>query len=518
MTESSDRHWARAQRYLAGGQLTAAQIALASVVQRNPAHTEAHLFLSGIAWQEDRVRDSTRHALDAARQLPAQIDANLLCDVGTALMQSGETLATHTLLEHAVLARTTSVDALSHLSALRSALGEYALALAALDRARSAGAHGAEFAFSRGMHLVFNGRMDEAEAELEACLRMPGAPGRAAQELARLRKQTPERNHLDYLARRLQQVAQGSEDHAALEFARYKELEDLGRYAEAWPALARGNALMYARFEHDPKVATRLFRRLIDICTPDFLQPANVIHPGPQPIFIIGMPRSGTTLLDRLLGNHSQIESAGELDDFALQLRWMTDHAATLDDTVLDRLADIDYAELGQRYLDRTQWRAQGKRYYLDKLPRNWMVAGLIRRALPQARILHLVRAPMDVCFSNFRVMFADAFAHIYEFGALAAHYRQYRDVLAHWHAAMPGQIFDVAYTDLVHDPASTVRDALAFCGLEWEPGCADLAGNRTAVATLSAAQVRGGIHTRAIDEWRRYATQLEPLRRLLEA
>jgi len=259
-----------------------------------------------------------------------------------------------------------------------------------------------------------------------------------------------------------------------------------------------------------------LFENLIAATTPEFLKPANVVHEGPQPIFIIGMPRSGTTVVDRLLGNHPDVTLAGELDDFALQLRWAANHQSTLDDIVLERLPRIDYAELGRRYLDQTQWRAQGKPYFTDKLPRNWMVAGLIAKALPQARIVHLVRDPMAVCFSNFRVMFADAFAHIYDLDALASHYLQYRRVVEHWQAAMPDRILDVVYSDLVQQPEATMRRVVDFCGLDWDPACVDLTANESAVATLSTAQVREPIHARALEEWRHYEKQLAPLKRAL--
>ena len=515
MTERAERLWKRAERYLNENQIAAARVTLESLAQEAPQNIDVHLILGGIAWDEDRVRDATRHALDAAKMLPD--DELLIADVVAALLQAGETVAARKALDHPAFARTREIAALARASSFRYKLAEHAEALALLDRAKSLGANGAEFRFSRGMQLVFNGRMKEAEAELDAALRMPNAPARATLELARLHKQTPQRNHLDDLARRIKTVAQDSEEHAAIEFARYKELEDLGRYDEAWDALAHANAMMYARHSHDPAASRRLFGRLTDICTPEFLRPADVVHEGAQPIFIIGMPRSGTTVVDRLLGNHPDVTLAGELDDFALQMRWAADHQATLDDTVLDRLDGIDYAGLGRRYLDQTQWRAHGKRYFTDKLPRNWMVAGLIAKSLPQARIVHLVRDPMDVCFSNFRVMFADAFAHIYDLDALASHYREYRRVMAHWHAAMPGRIMDVVYSDLVRDPETTMRAVLAHCGLEWDPACVDLTLNESAVATLSTAQVREPIHARALQEWRRYERQLEPLRIALE-
>ncbi|HEY7872579.1 MAG TPA: sulfotransferase [Rudaea sp.] len=514
MNETSDRHWNRAQRYLAEGQHDTARVVLESYATHNPEHAQAHLLLSMLAWNAGDVRAATKHALDAAHAAPD--DTMFLGQTAGALLQVGEVVAARACLDRPALAQTRHIPALLQAAGVHYSLNENAAALALFDRARTAGADGAEFRFQRGMQLAFNGRMDEADAELRACLQQNPAHGRAALELARLSKQTLENNHLADLDAQLARVQPGSYDHAAVEFARYKELEDLGRYSEAWQALVHGNALMYARHQHDADYTTRLFERLVEICTPQLLRPESAVHPGAQPIFILGMPRSGTTLLDRILGNHSAVASAGELDTFALQLRWCADHSVTLDEIVLDRLPGLDFAELGRRYLAQSQWRSAGKPFFTDKLPRNWMLAGPIARALPQARILHMVRDPVDVCFSNYRVLFADAFAHVYNLDALVSHYRAYRRTMAHWHAAMPGRILDVPYRDLVHDPEGTVRGVLDFCGLDWETGLTDTTRNRAAVDTLSMAQVREPVHTRFIDSWQRYKNQLEPLARAL--
>ena len=176
------------------------------------------------------------------------------------------------------------------------------------------------------------------------------------------------------------------------------------------------------------------------------------------------------------------------------------------------------YPELGRRYLAQTQWRAQGRRFYVDKLPPNWMLVGHLRRALPRAKVLHLVRDPMDVCFSNWRALFGDAYAYSYDFESLARHHAQYRRLMAHWHRVHPGFVLDVPYANLVNDTETICRRVLAFCGLPFEADCLDHTRNRSSVSTLSSAQVREPIHARGIGEWRRYATPLEPLRRLLEA
>lgn len=511
------RQWTRAERYIADGQLPAARAALEGLLREAPRHAQARLLLSSVLLGQGRLRDACAQLLAAAEALPD--DADAICTVAHCLLRVGETVAARACLDHPEIARTRSGPALARLAHVRQALGEHEASLALMDRAAANGFDNPDFRYFRSLQLQFNGRVCEAEDELEACLRLGPTFGRASLTLARMRKQTVERNHLDYIAEQLQRVEPGSEDHAAFEFARFKELDDLGRYDEAWAALARGNALMYARQQHDPAYEREQFARIAACCTPAFLQAPAARTEQPTPIFIVGLPRTGTTLLERILGNHSQVTSAGELPDFPRQLRWATDcHGGSLIDfAVLERAPDVDYAELGRRYLAQTQWRARGRRFYVDKLPPNYMLAGFIRRALPQAPILHMMREPLDVSFSNWKALFGDAYAYSYNLDALAAHYGHYRRLMRHWHEAMPGAVLDVSYAELVNDPESIARRVLGFCGLDYEPGCADVTRNRTPVATLSSAQVREPIHARSLGEWRRYENRLAPLREGLE-
>jgi hypothetical protein len=187
-----------------------------------------------------------------------------------------------------------------------------------------------------------------------------------------------------------------------------------------------------------------------------------------------------------------------------------------LDPAIIECAATLDYAEVGRRYLAQTQWRAAGRPWFVDKLPINYLNVAFIHRALPQARILHMTRNAMDVCFSNYRAYFGEGYAYSYRFDALAAHYANYRRLMDHWHREMPGRILDVSYASLVRDPEAASRTVLDFCQLPFEPGVGDLRRNTAPSATLSTMQVREGIHQRARDEWTRYAAQLAPLEQLL--
>jgi tetratricopeptide (TPR) repeat protein len=518
MNENRDRRWERVERYIAMDQPAPARALLESILGRNPDDVRAHLVLGGLEIAEDHMRAATRHALAAARVLPDDADAT--GSVIAALMQVGEIVEARRCLDQPCIVASESPSVLMRSAAQRQMLGEHEASLALIERAGRFGASGPEFRFYRAVQLSFNGRLDEAEADLESCIQADPPLGRAFLQLSRMRTQTPERNHLPRIEQALTRTEPGSENEAGLEFARYKELEDLGRHTEAWGALTRANRLMYQRLAHDPAREAAVLDSLARIDLGDPRGTPGSSPEGPQPNFVMGLPRSGTTVLDRILGNHSQVHSAGELGDFSRLLIWATDHCARTvpDEVIIDRLDRVDWAELGRLYLDQTQWRARGKPFFIDKLPRNWMVAGLIHRAFPRAPILNVVRDPVDVCFSNYRALFGDAYPYSYDLDALAQHHRQYQRLMAHWHKTFPGAILDVDYARLVQEPDVVAREVFAFCGLEFEAGCTDLTRNTAVVATLSMAQVRQPIHARAFGEWQPYAEPLTGLRNALNS
>lgn len=513
--------WQRVHQLIEAARPAEAQMELEAIVARDSGDTRAHLFLCGLHSSADRQQLAANEALRAAQGV--RPDPELLGDVIAALLWVGELVAARSLLEHPVFAASLSIPVLMRAAGQQQAIGEHAKALALMERAGAEGANGREFLFHHAVQLAFNGHMDSARAELEHCVAADPPLGRACIQLARTRKATSESNLLARIAEGIRQTKPGSLDHAALHFARFEELHALERYQEAWEVLVHGNALMHASLPCDVANEASMLARVEQTCTADWLRASGTPHgdDGPQPIFIIGMPRSGTTLLERIIGNHSQVAAAGELGDFPRALTLATNHLAPrlLDNTTFTRLHDVDWHALGRAYLDETRWRAHGKRFYIDKLPRNWMLAGMIRRALPDAKILHLVREPMDTCFSNWRALFGPGteYAYSYDLETLAAHHRAYRRLMAHWHSSMPDRIHDVAYGQLVHEPEISVRAVLAHCGLAWEPGCIDLVRNTSSSATLSMSQIRGSILTNTSSAWGPYSGQLADLAVALE-
>lgn len=514
MSRSVDRHWERARGYLQQRNLPAARSQWESLHALAPGDARTHLLAAQLAWHDGRPRDSAAHALAAAAV--ATDDPGLLGELIEALQQAGESAAAHALLQRPVWRSVEDADNLLRYADLRRRFGEHAESLAAFDRLVALSPGDAALRFHRARALEFVGRLADAEAEYHACLARDPRYARAAYFLVRLRRQTAGDHHLPLVEAGLQQARPGSQQHADFEFARYHVLEDLGRTDAAWQALATANAGMHAFAAAD---AAREQAGMQHFCEQVAIRPPRVgdVHdPGPCPVFILGLPRSGTTVLERMLVNHSQIATAGELMDFGRQLLRVANSAPVGDAAFYDRQLALDFAEVGRGYLAQTQWRAGGKPFYIDKRPSNCMVAGLVHAAIPDARIVHVMRDPVDACFGIWRARFGNTYAWSYDFAALATQYRQYRRLMEIWRQQYPGVILDVAYGDLVREPAATLRRVLAHCGLAWEDGCEDLTHNTTPVSTLSSAQVREPLHTRALHRWQPYAAQLEPLRRLL--
>jgi len=242
-------------------------------------------------------------------------------------------------------------------------------------------------------------------------------------------------------------------------------------------------------------------------------------NPDPSPIFVLGQPRTGTTLIERIITSHSRVHSAGELQQFGLAVRRVCQYAdpRRFSAELFRRAARADPRAIGTMYLH-TAARMRGNTpFFVDKLPVNYLNLPLILAALPNARVVHLVRGPMDACFASFKQLFADAYLHSYEQGEMARHHIRYRELMAHYHACFPGRIIDVSYEQTAQDTEPNARRLIEALRLEWEDACLQFHESQSGVATASAVQVREPAHTRSIGRWRRYEEQLAPMRHELE-
>ncbi|MGH8232741.1 MAG: tetratricopeptide repeat-containing sulfotransferase family protein [Rhodanobacteraceae bacterium] len=517
MDRFAERIWVRAQRYIADGKITAARIALESLLRREPDKIAARMLLASVHLNEGRVREAATQATLASRSLPD--DADAIANASQCLLRVGEITTARTCLSrYDALSRKLDGPHLRLLARTYQLMGDYAAALELMDRAQAQGYDNADFRYFHGLQLQFNGHVEAARDEMRECLRLIPTYGRAALALARLSKRSPDAQRLDFIRAQLNAVRLGTEEHAAFEFAQFEEMESLGRYDDAFATLSRGNAIMYRRMSGEARIDAGVVDEIKHLATRDFVIAPEARIDGPIPIFIVGMPRSGTTLLDRMLDNHPDVVSTGERNDFPLQLRWSANRHGNqaIDRDLIERMPGLDYMELGRRYLQQTQWRAAGKLFYVDKLPPNHLLIGFIHKALPQAPILHMVREPVAVCFSNYKALFGDSYPYSYDLTELAQYHALYRDLMRHWHEVVPDRLLDVSYRQLVTNPEKTLAGVFAHCGLRHVEGCSDLAKNASSVATLSSAQVRGPLHTRGLSEWQRYGIHLAALRKSL--
>jgi tetratricopeptide (TPR) repeat protein len=377
----------------------------------------------------------------------------------------------------------------------------------------------AGYRFNLATSLMYSGDIEAAEREYEACIALDPTCWKAHLALSQQRRQSPGANHVDALE--ALSVKHETEADAALylNLALAKEWEDLGEYPKAFRHYVRGKASQRAQRAYSIDRDRGIFKALMAASGP---RPDDRASESAEPIFIFGMPRSGTTLVDRILSSHSQVRSAGELQEFGLLLKRMsgsrTNHL--LDDDTIARAERVDMEQLGNRYVESTRRAGTGATpRFIDKLPHNFLYAGFIARALPNARMICLHRDPMDTCLSNFRQLFAvksPYYDYSFDLMDTGRYYILYRELLSHWHQIMPGRILEVRYESIVDDLEGQARKLLEFCGLSWESACLAFEDNQAPVATASAVQVREPINRKSVGRWRRYESELAGLRELL--
>lgn len=307
---------------------------------------------------------------------------------------------------------------------------------------------------------------------------------------------------------------------AFLQYAIGKECEDLQRWEDAWIAFAAGAAARRSTVAYDEALEEQTFATLSAAFAPGWNQQRpGYADDGPAPVFIIGQPRTGTTLIERILAAHPAVHAAGELQHFHLALRRLTaiTDPRRFTPALFEQARHLDPAVIGRTYLDSVRRLRGGGTVFLDKLPQNYLHVPLILAALPRARIIHLTRDPMDACFASFKQLFADAYLHSYTLGEMARHYVRYHRLMATWRAGFPDGFLDIAYEDAVANVEATARRMLQWIGLPWNDACIRFHHQSGAVATASAAQVREPAHARSVGRWKRYAHHLEPMRETLE-
>jgi tetratricopeptide (TPR) repeat protein len=512
MSSRTHRHWQQACRYYTEQNLAAAVSSCEAMLADESEHPLAHWLLATIYLEQNRERAAAEHA-DRATTHALSLPLEDRLRITWALVNTGQSDSAQRLLRLTNPSDPALRGGLQECARQLAFLDMHEPALACLDALFAEGARNPVLSHLRGSLLGFMGNAEEAAAAFEQSIALAPDFLLAHWSLSQLGFAEGASARIDRLRRIHQRIAASTETDTYIGYTLFKELDEIDDRIGAWNALTLGAAARNSVARHDAHVEDLLFDEVISSAGPPR---AAVDASGETPIFIVGMPRTGTTLLERILGNHPDIAICGELTDLVQQVYWSLDrsYAGMLDRRAVAALPGIDASLLGQRYLAQTAWRRTGKNAFTDKNPGNFMLAGVITRAIPQAKILHIRRNPVDACFSNFKVLFApDAYSYSYSLDNLARHHRNYSRLMQHWEKIAPAQLLTIDYEALTREPEKQAQRIVAFCGLRPQASISDVTTNKQAVTTASKGQVREAIHSRNIDGWKRYRDQLDPLR-----
>jgi len=508
--------WTQAERAYDAKNLGAAEALYRRAIEASPGYPPAVIGLSGVLSRRGSHREAhavIRMAIGASLEHPA-----LAFSLGQRLRYFHEFEALERTLQDPRLLEGSPPDVLAKSVVLLSSINANDAAQRLADAALAKYPNVSALRYVRGNLHFFDGNGDAAEACYEAALAINPKFFQASWMLASVRRQTPERNHVERLRRQLGDAMAGSEGEAYVAYGLHKELHDLGDYAGAWDALVRGCAAKRRHVSYDPAPVAELIAAQRAVCTHAFVRAGSSVEQLHVPIFIVGMHRSGTTLLERMLAGHPDVGDAGETRAFLAQMELAVDRSLpdNLDAMAVKALAGADFDAIARDYARHAPWLSRGKPFFTEKLPMNFWNVGMIARAMPQARFIHLVRDPMDTCFSNLRTLFASVATYSYVQEELAGFFRAYRAIMAHWSEVLPDRMLDVRYDDLVAEPETTVLHVLEHCGLRRIEGLSDVARPGGRVSTASAGTARQGVLRDRGGVWWHYEPQLAALRERL--
>lgn len=409
---------------------------------------------------------------------------------------------------------------LSHVATMLSRLDENEAARDLFEQALRLNPNNAQDQYNLAAVQQFLGDLEGAEQSCDRALALDPKLYEAQLVRSRLRKQTAARNHVAELERIRVAAGKLPIEQAAICSALAKEYEDLGEFAKSFAALKEGNDIYRKSIGYEVSSDTDQMALLVKSFTPELCADVERGAETSAPIFVLGLPRTGTTLVERIFASHSDVVSAGELPNLLAQMKRLVRaaHPGEADADFISQAVALDPRKLGEAYLRSVPGRYKQVPHFVDKLPANFLYVGFIRRALPEATIVELKRHPMDACYAMYKTLFNRIYPASYDLEDLAAYYIAYRKLMDHWHAMFPGQITTVHYEDLVADQEAQSRRLLDAAGLPWQDAVLEFHKTRSASATASAAQVREPVYSSSVQLWRRYEKELAPLSERLSA
>ncbi|MCH8308786.1 MAG: sulfotransferase [Proteobacteria bacterium] len=501
---------------LAAGRCDEASECCRRLLGAKPDLIEAH-FLVGLIAMELKQTWTAVSAFGSVTKLKDDHGA-AWANLARLFMLAGQPSRADAALQKAVKHNDGNPTVLDLIGATYGLLGEQQEASVWIEKAVRKKPKSVPFLVNQANNHMFLGKLDDAEAVLGKVLGLQPENPNANWVLSNVRK-AENRDHVEQLERMVQQESRNPRALAFLNYGLGKELEDLEEWDKAFEAFARGAKARRSTIEYDEQSEIEMYQAFGEVFTADWLEQNATGHDDPSPIFVVGQPRTGTTLVERIITSHSQVHSAGELKQFGTSVRRLSDYREPkrYSAKLAGFAAQVDCKKLGKAYMATSAKMRGSLPRFVDKLPPNYLYVPLILKALPKAKIVHLTRNPMDACFASFKQLFADAYTHSYDQAEMARHHARYYHLMALWRERFAGRFFDIAYEDTARDLEPNARALIEFLELPWEDACLHFHEQEAPVTTASAVQVRQPAHTRSIGRWRRYENQLGLTRKTLQ-
>ena len=510
---------AKAGDALFAGKLAIAEKLCREYLKKDPTNVSAIRMLADVGIRIGRYDDAEKlliRCLDLAPDfyLARNNYANLLFKTfryREALAEIDQVIAaqpnkpSHLLLRASILAR----------------IGEAAAAIEIYERVLERYPKQPRTHMSLGHALKTVGRQADAIAAYQSAVKLAPGPGEAYWSLANLKTFTFDDAEIARMRREIDKGPESIDERYHLSFALGKALEDRGKYDESFHYYARGNAARRRTLRWDADEHARNLDEHKAYFSERFIAESEPRgDPSAAPIFIVGLPRAGSTLLEQILASHSKVEGTMELPDIISIARRLSHKKSRSDKSqypsVLGRMDAGELAQLGAEYLRRSEIHRSGAPHFIDKMPNNFAHIGLIHLMLPNARIIDARRQAMACCFSGFKQLFASGQNFSYSQEEIARYYRDYVHFMEHWDRVLPGRVLRVDYENMVSNTEAEVRRVLDYCGLSFERSCLEFYRNDRAVRTASSEQVRQPIYSGAVEQWRNYERHLAPLKNRL--
>jgi tetratricopeptide (TPR) repeat protein len=493
-----------------------AELIFRDILKTDPSHVAAVCGLAAISLTVSRGVDAVRllrHALKQSAHLPLAWRG-----LGQAMVELGRLPEAEAAIHRLLKIEPENPKNWVLLGTVYTRLMRQADALPAFEEAARLNPSELRLPLSIGHAHKTLGNRRESEEAYKACLRLDPTFTEAYWSLADLKNYIFSDDEVAAM-QALQRVDGDDVDQAHLHFALGRALEQRKEYRAAFEHYEAGNARRRRTVPFDIKVFENKTRRVAESFSAEFFARRSQAGCSDRaPIFVVGLPRSGSTLIEQILASHSSVEGTFELPNVLTLVREF-DHANSERDAYPESVRVVppeEFANLGRRYMEETAPLRSGKPHFIDKMPNNFSHVGLIHTILPNAIIIDARRHPMDSCFSTFKQHFAEGQSFSYDLDDLGRYYRCYLGLMDHWDAVLPGKVLQVRYEELVRDPETQIRRLLSHCGLDFEPACLAFHETKRSVRTASAEQVRQPMYTSGIGHWRHFEQELDPLRRAL--